>query len=612
MPMDETTIKTNLGLILQAILARAIENAGFTAIQNFQYEATCEKPDFLIPNAKKPRFMVEVHQTDTRDSFRMKTLRTFTAVTESKAFYGDDLVSVNVLFGDPDNELPASNVRALCGGFDVNLIPRKDAADRKAVVKLEQMALALASDEEFKNKTVQAANEVIAQHVDALTSIAAMMKDALGKAQARTELFPMWQAERIRTANCGKAPRAGFPSYFKRGLLGSLFLSDADWAELLKATDPNHCSVGLRNQLVATQLATVEELTDGDEYTLDPQFRTFLEHPRAAEWRELCEAELDVSTDLCGFFEDIRDQTRRVAMVSGFFKALAAGKQTIVDIISAGLKGDAVCGIEHSRCWPADLLALLVNHSQNDFNRRMVQSGRDPENYQYPFNHISGRFERLLGCPEHFGSYAEYAVDVFSEICAEDHIDDKYIESAQSWLPDAILNLRLDGAMKLQKFNPLYACLIEMCGAFGLVVTPERIKSITFDLAGGKGRLGKYDAMTIQRDGKIVLTLAVSVHDRNGDHKSKEWGARRLATLYRMQTGKVQQSAYADGLFILDGEWEDKDIARLHRSGWNHICRLGELDATLQKIFGLKGKALVKKAKSAPPVFAVDHGDGDI
>src|SRR4051794_40871919 len=128
--MDETTIKTNLGLILQLVLANVIEVAGYSAICDYQYEPTCERPDFLIPNEKKPRYMVEVHQTEARDSFRMKTLRAFTAVTESKAFYGDKLIAVNVLFGDPAKELPARNVRALCGIFDVNLFPRLDVSHK--------------------------------------------------------------------------------------------------------------------------------------------------------------------------------------------------------------------------------------------------------------------------------------------------------------------------------------------------------------------------------------------------------------------------------------------------------------------------------------------------
>jgi len=607
MPLDETAIKTNLGIILQAVLAKAIEQAGFSAIQDYQYDPTCECPDFLIPSQKTPRYMIEVHQTEARNSFQMKTLRAFTAVTESKAFYGDSLVTVNVLFGDPENELPASNVRALCGAFDVNVVPRRDVTDIVAVINMEKAALTYASDDSFKNKTAKAAEEVIGLHGNAVTTLAEMMKKVLGAAKARKELFPMWQAERLRTGKLGKPPLAGQPSYFKRGLLGSLFLTDGDFKELLSKKDPNLCSHGVQHQLVMTKMAKVEEMIDGDNYTLDPQFLTFLNNPKAAEFRVLCKSELDALPDLHWFFEDIRDPQRRNDMATSFVETVKKGRSAIAGSIVTALKGNMVDGIEHSRCWPADLMALLVKHSQNDFNRRMVQSGRDPENYQYPFNHITGRFERLLGCPHHFITYATFASEIFEEVCREDGIDDEYIASAVGWLPDAILKLRLDGAIKLQKFNPLYACLGEICSDYGLEVRPEKIKSITFDLAGGRGRLGKYDALVIENDGCAVMTLTVAVHDQNGDHKSKEWGARRLATLYRLENGNVHQSEFTEGLFVLDGEWEDKHIARLYRSGWNHICRLGDLEDTLKKIFKLKRKAIGAKAKKR--VLVLEGGE---
>jgi len=88
--MNTTEIKTRHGLILQALTAEALEQAGYTFVENHQYDDVSEVPDFLIPNADSPRFVLEVHQTDARNSFQMKTLRGFTAVTESKVHYSDD------------------------------------------------------------------------------------------------------------------------------------------------------------------------------------------------------------------------------------------------------------------------------------------------------------------------------------------------------------------------------------------------------------------------------------------------------------------------------------------------------------------------------------------
>jgi hypothetical protein len=73
--MNATEIKTRHGLILQGLTARALTQVGFQYVENPTYDEVSEVPDFLIPDAEQPRLMIEVHQTDARDSFRMKILR---------------------------------------------------------------------------------------------------------------------------------------------------------------------------------------------------------------------------------------------------------------------------------------------------------------------------------------------------------------------------------------------------------------------------------------------------------------------------------------------------------------------------------------------------------
>jgi hypothetical protein len=604
MPMDETTIKTNLGIILQAVLAKAIEQAGFTAIQDYQYDPTCERPDFLIPNQNKPRYMIEVHQTEARNSFQMKTLRAFTAVTESKAFYGDNLVTVNVVFGDPDNELPASNVRALCGVFDANLVPRNNAADKASVIKMEKAALAYASDEEYKNKTAKAAEEVIAHHGKAVSTLADLMKKALGASKARKELFPMWQAERTRTGELGKPPKAGFPTYFKRGLLGSLFLSDEQFCELLAAKTPDDCSEATHSQLVAVKLAAVEEQIDGDQLNLDAQFNSFLKNPKATLLRSLCLSDLADIPEINWFFEDIRNSERRNRMAEIFLREAKKGESSFKNGLSNTFRSDDAFGVNHSRCWFADLMPLVVGKSHNHFNKAIYVHPKYNIALGNPYNNIAIRSPRLGRDMAVLSVLEELSCEVFFGLVESDGVN--LDEITVKHLSDALLKFRVEAAIKLRKLDPLLLVVADMATQYGLSVSIEGINNAISDLAnqGGAGRFRI--AVLSHGTGRRVLLNAVAVHDSHGDDKSKEWGARRLATLYRFENGKVRQSEFTEGLFILDGEWEDKDVARLHRSGWNHICRLGDLEETIKKIFGLTGKA--KGAKSKKPILVMEDG----
>ena len=88
--MSRTREKIRYGLILQGVLANALRAAKITFDETVVYEEDSEVPDFLIPDASTPRLIVEVHQTDARNHFQMKTLRSVTAIAEAKAFFGPE------------------------------------------------------------------------------------------------------------------------------------------------------------------------------------------------------------------------------------------------------------------------------------------------------------------------------------------------------------------------------------------------------------------------------------------------------------------------------------------------------------------------------------------
>jgi hypothetical protein len=583
--MNQTQIRTRHGLILQGIVGRALALAGFDFREDWQYDPNCEKPDFTIPDSDHPNFMFEVHQTDARNSFQMKILRAFTAVVEAKSHFGDDIISVNILFGDPKNEVPESNVDALYGFFDVNVVPRYAAKKMPLVESIEVMALKYAGDQEYNVQ--EGISKVEEELPEAIEEISDLLQKSMIDASCKKYLFPLWDKERNRLNELGVAPKASQPTYYKRMLIRSLYLTDEQFEELYKCKDPNKCSEETKKQLVRTKLAEVQEDIVGDSLILDSYFSTFLNDPNSSYLRSICESRLEQNEAMYWFFEDIRSQARRVQMVDAVSDILTNGIKGLIQAIKNNLESDQFNAVEHRRCWVADIIALIAGVSQNEFNRQIVQKGMDSENYQYPFNHITGKFERLMNCPEHFQKYSQASAEIFQSICAEKGINLQNSGIVLSEIETKLLELRIDGAIKLQRFNPLYEVVESVVNELGVNINFEHIKSLIFDLAGGRGRLGKYDAAIIKNSTKSILVVAVAVHDHHGDDKSKEWGARRRAILYRLKDGETKPSEFDDALFIIDGEWEDKDINRLHNSGWNRICRLGELENELCEIFGI-------------------------
>lgn len=580
--MDATALKTRHGLILQGVVAEALRRAGVTFKENWQYDPDLERPDFTIPNTTKPKFAVEVHQTDARNSFQMKILRSFNAVTEAKVFFGDAIVSVNVLFGDPDREVPASNARALSGFFDVNIVPRKDASNSRAVKRLEDSALTLAGDESLS--VADATEQVVSAEKAGVDSLSSLLANSLKGASLKAALMPLWQAERKRVRALGTPPFTGRTTHYKQAILQSLFLSDEHFAELLKKRDPNKCSPALREQLVLTGLAEVFPSVKGDLLILKSTLREFISDPKAAALRSLCEERLNEESAMHWFFEDIRDTTRREMMVAQFLKVISAGREEILNALQQSLLKERYAGVEHTRSWFADLLPLYVGESHNSFNRRMYQHPDYKYNLGNPFNNITIRSPRLGSNQDVLKDYASVAASCFEDAYRTG--DRSIFAKSDHELQSRFVALRTGAAIKLQKLNPLYLVIESVAKELGLTATYQESPSFLSDLSDPTDPVGKYDLYHVSDGKTVVLVNALYIGEGYGsDHKADEWSARRRSLGYRSDSAGVHPVKRAGYIFVVDGVWTDKSIKKLHAAGWTHVIRLSELESVIKDIF---------------------------
>lgn len=503
-------------------------------------------------------------------------------MTESKVHYDEHLVSVNILFGDPETEVPASNVNALCGYFDENLVPRYAADRRDLIEKLEAASLQFARAEDLR--VSEAIDEAADECPEGVTELSRLLKRSLSKAKTKPELMRLWQLEKIRTRRLGEPPDPGIRRHFKRNILRSLFFLDGHFKELLTKADPADYSKELSEQLVRCKLARWEEQIQGDVLLIDPEFADYLRNPEAKRLRDLCKRRLEKSNEMKWYFADIQDFQRRKKMSSTYLAIKKSDGSNLADIIENNLRSDKFQKINHCRCWVADLLARSLDVSHNRMNRGIVSLGYDSEKLGNPFNQISYKSSRFMGKP---ASHKEYCIGV--QLVAQQIAgkEDIILALDSETLSDRLLELRLDGVLKLQKLNPLYLVLESICEELALAFTHEGTKSIISDLANAAKSVAKFDLYHISKNEHKIIANAVAVKDQNGDHKSKEWGARRRAVGYRLDSGHVRPAEFDEALFIIDGDWEAKHVARLHRSGWTRIIRLDQIEETLRDVFDI-------------------------
>ena len=593
--LDETAIKTRLGLILQGVLREALTQAGFKFEENHQYDPTCEKPDFLIPDATNPKFVIEVHQTEARNSFQMKVLRAFTAVTEAKVFYGKDIISVNVLFGDPNKELPASNIKALYSFFDVNVVPGYEVSSPETIKDIESEALKLASEQEFDSK--DATETLVKTHKNGISELTYILQNILNPNQSINLIVkPLWDLEKERTTALVEAVNVGDSTYYKRSILNAVSFTQEELDQVRHNLEPlqcsRNCSEEIKKKLVAFKVAkkrnSIKKEIDITE--IDSKLIDFMQDSSAMSLVHVARERLKDIEEMRWFFEDIRDAQRRLEMAQKFFEVLEGGSSAITDSIRDNLIFDNHLGVNHHRrCWMADLIARYSGVSHNQFNKYLSANGFDPQNLGNPFNQITYKSKRFMSNTVTHDTYlrgVKACIDYFLE-----NPDLKRAPDAVN-LANRLLELRLDGVVKLQKFNPLYLVAEDLFIKLELKFKYLGIKSIIADLAGSASATASFKLYRVTKDKKTVLVNAIAVTDHHGDDKSKEWGARRRSTLYRLINGEICPSEYQDALFVVDGEWEFKDINRLYKSGWNHIIRLHNLEAKLREIFDIPDPAV--------------------
>jgi hypothetical protein len=180
-------------------------------------------------------------------------------------------------------------------------------------------------------------------------------------------------------------------------------------------------------------------------------------------------------------------------------------------------------------------------------------------------------------------AYAEDIINALEEIHQEERTPEICLDPKK--LAERFLKLRLLGAGRLQKLNPLQVAIDEICNRNGITKEDISLSSIVNSLADAKA-VGIFELYSLSNKEKTVVFNAVAADD-NPQDKAKEWAARRLATLYDYTGVSIKESLYQESVFVVDGIWGDEDVERLWRGGWTHVCRLGGLEGALNEVFGV-------------------------
>ena len=237
--------------------------------------------------------------------------------------------------------------------------------------------------------------------------------------------------------------------------------------------------------------------------------------------------------------------------------------------------------------WVVDIATRCLGVSQNQLSRIIFTDYQNIASLGDPVSHIAPNTARFQGLDDQSKSaYIDDLVGSVQHVKEERMINWDSIDAES--ISEALLSLRILGAMRLRKLDTLPLLAKSIASPWCLKIEKVGVSSILSDLAE-EPAVGRFEFFEISSNSDDLPRVLINfiATEGNPKDKAKEWGARRIATLYQYSSEGIEKSIYQHAVFVLDGIWAQSDITRLYRSGWDHIVRMSDLENILREIFGL-------------------------
>lgn len=382
MPLSDQQRTIRLGLALQACVEIAIERHIDVPHQFTQSESLDQvTPDVVFSLENNKYHVMEITNSDVRDSFRMKVLRYLESVSESKVAYGLNTTCSSLLFGDAKATLPDNSLSAMCSFFDAYVCVQNVCPDSKtlrSVRELEQSVYEIAHNERIENVPSAVRSEVD-HDSGAILFVAAVVGNLLeSKPNRRLELVWKNEINFRKSTNSDDVALDGFG--VKRAVMDSL---------LLDGVDPNHIPLARVALLCDIGIGQISKSLRGEKFELREDVARVMGPGPLNKLRARVLEIVSESPSNIGIMQDMLDEGRIRLMV-----------EHVLDLIQSGdlSKGILECyldpeyrGIIHGRCWVADIVPLIHGKSHNWYNKTIVADCRYRGSLANPYPNLVGK-----------------------------------------------------------------------------------------------------------------------------------------------------------------------------------------------------------------------------
>ncbi len=565
-----------LGLVLEACIVPMLEKNGFKFANSESYAELLTRPDFILYDHGKPSVSLAVTATSSRDTWIKKRWRYVDEVAQLKSFYGEDFLTINVLYGSP-TVFGINEMKFIDAFFDASIITEELNGGIDFLIQAERYVIDYPA---LSTQEIAARLESLPIWSTHCNSLIKSLKSILSKRHILTEknLYrKVWQKEHPGySAFLSEIKTRKYTdkiSYLRYSILNGLLIGpdymDAIIQSIKKdspVSDAIYSACCEKTEFLFTNRL-------GKKYIVDEKLRRTVESGLTSDICRELEKTIFTNDTQRFLLDDIQDEKRLEKMVDIAWPKLLDQKSLTSMLIQSFLDNN-YGGIAHARVWPIDVVVSYLGISIIQLNRKYVSRYR-PSVTSVVVNFVS----KIAIAQSQFSEYQSLCV--FCEELAAvifEEVSQVKSKPTKQELVRRIREYKIHSLSLQPYINPLQRYLEMILEKNGWAYKKDAIPCLLGAISDIPGSMKTIKEVYQVTKGKTTVWIkCIAGYDGVKD-KTREMAARGHLLKYETPSSKKRTVKM---VFAYDGKWSTDLKQLLALSGWDDIISIFDLEKYL-------------------------------
>lgn len=566
-----------LGFVLEACMVPMLEMAGYSFNNSESYSDLLTRPDFIVFENGQPIFSLAVTATSSRDTWIKKRWRYVDEVAQLKSYYGEDFLTINVLYSNPV-VFGKSELNFINAFFDKSIITEDLDFGKEYFEYVEQYVV-----DNDKLSVESLTSHILSTKLwekQAKTLLEELKRIVIEKRElTRANLYRnIWknehpgyiariQAVKARKYSCSE-------SYLRYVVLNGLLIGLDNISVLIDSVK--------MNKPVPLEVVEKCSMTDfkfskkiSGYFIDDEKFSVTVKEGFSADVYAKIEKTIFTNESQTYLLKDIQDKDRLNFMVDNVIPIISESDK-LETLLVETFTEDNYKGFLHTRVWPIDVIVTYLNISIIQLNKMYV-ARYNPSVTSAVVNYVSkiDIAKSMLATNSEVRKFSHELTEVIIERV-------KNGSGTEDEMASRLLAYKIHSLFLQPYINPVQRYVEMILEDNGCSYSKDSLTCMLGAINNIPAGMKKIkEVYQVKKGSKEVWIKCIAGYDGVKD-KTREMAARGHLLKYESPNSKKRNVKM---VFVYDGKWNAELQQLLALSGWDDIIPIFSLNEYIKKIF---------------------------